>query len=820
MENQRTIEIEKQKNKKSKVRSAQKSKKSILLECISALLMGLFGLMLCSTKMVFGTHPLAFALLAASTRHAIFILLGVILGSFADGFSPAIIVGACAVIALRTVASLFLDNARKKEGYRTASGRLPLGDALASIFSEHIYLRVMSGALGVFIVGVWRIVEGGFRFYDLFASIFYLTLTPVAIWLFSHFFNIQEQQLALGQAFSMSVNEQRLYDISSLALSCALVFSLGNASAFGISLPIFVGVIIALRASKKNILYGIIAGLLLGFSYSPELSPMLALCAVAYSFISKLSLLGGAVASCIAGLLWGFYVQGFFAIANLFPALLCSSVVFCTAEKLNVFDDIKRFISTIDNKSEELSISTLLAEQKIDSQDERFKSISDSFSSLSEVFYNLSSRLKRPSMLDLRAICEESFKKHCDTCDNREVCFGTEYSATLNAMKKMTVLLHSAGTVDEKKLLDSFKKRCPKTQLLVDDINRSCSIATKKAFQNEKVEIFALDFDAISKILNDAIAENDEDFKIDAPLSRKISSAIADEGYGEHNAVAFGKRKLKIIARGLDLSEKSSDVGKLKKKLEDITSLSLTDPVFELAFGSVNMQIEARRAFSVDSAFATATSDGERVCGDTVSIFENKNDLLYALISDGMGTGKNAALTSELCSVFLRNMLIAGNRMETSLRMLNSVLRVKGSKSESECSATVDLLQFDMYSGKLTLVKSGAAPTFVLRRENVFKLASPSFPIGILRALDAKQMDLACEDGDIIVMMSDGATRGGDDCPYIADLLRDPKLADESPSKIADKIIRRAKSEIDPPCDDISVVVLKIRKDVVNWDLR
>ena len=121
------------------------------------------------------------------------------------------------------------------------------------------------------------------------------------------------------------------------------------------------------------------------------------------------------------------------------------------------------------------------------------------------------------------------------------MCFGAEYDSTLDAMKKITIQLHSFGVVDEKKLPESFKKKCYKSKILSEDINSSCAIATKKAFLNEKTEIFAFDYDAISKILNDAISENEEEFKIDAAMSKKIARAIADEGYGEHNVTVLAK---------------------------------------------------------------------------------------------------------------------------------------------------------------------------------------------------------------------------------------------------------------------------------------
>ncbi|MBR2380919.1 MAG: SpoIIE family protein phosphatase [Clostridia bacterium] len=808
-------EVLKEEIKVEKAGRKQKlSKRDLVIEFGRAFIFFVFGLLLGAREMIFESIPLAYALLSSSIRQTPFVFLGILTSAFDGGkLSLVKIVGACAVICVRIVARLYLDKDRENSFNENGSSAPPI----AQLFSEHTYLRVLSSALGVFFVGIWKIIEGGFRFYDLFGAIFYLLFTPTATWLFCHYFNINERKIREQSAFEITPRLERLYDISSVLLLCAFLFSLDKINLLGMSASIFFAVLFTLYAAKRGILYGIVAGLLFGLSISPTYAPTFAFCAIAYASIYKLSLFGAGIASCIAGLIWCIYVGGISSLATDFPALLSSSMLFCTAERINIFDDIERVLTHENEKEEHYCINSMIAEQKNSTRDEKLRSISDSFSNLSEIFYNLSSKLKRPTMLDLRSICENSFEKICENCEGRDLCYGAEYGATLDAMKKITVQLHSFGLVEEKKLPESFKKRCPNVKILSENINKSCSIATKKAFQNEKTEIFALDYDAISKILNDAISENEDDFKIDTSMSKRVAQVIEEEGYGNHNVSVFGKRKLRILARGLDLSDQAADVSTLKRRLEDETGVNLANPTFELSYGSVNMQTEAKRAYSAESAFSNVSSNGESVCGDTVSIFENKNDYFYALISDGMGTGKNAALTSEICNVFLRNMLNAGNKMETSLRMLNSVLRTKGASSEAECSATVDLLQFDLYTGDLTLVKSGAAPTFVVRRGNVFKLASPSFPIGILRAIDAKQLNIQCEDGDIIVMVSDGATRGGDDCSYLNSLLREQNIADEPPSKIADKIIRRAKAEIDMPNDDISVVVVKVKKEICNW---
>ena len=812
MENQETL---KAKINNSKTREVI-NKNELLRESLCAITFGILALLLGTREMIFESVPLAFALLASSVRQTPFVFIGLIASAFEGGtFSIPKTIGACLLVSIRCISRLYLDKGYQKRNKHVESGaKIP---PIAELFSENIYLRIMSASLAVFFIGLWKIIAGGFRFYDLFGSIFYLLLTPIATWIFSKYFDINEQKLRQGKAFSTSPATEKLYDLSRAALICAFIFSLDNTMLLGMSLPLFFALIFTLYTCKNGVVYGIVAGLFFGLSISPTYAPMIAFCSIAYVSISKLSVFGAGIACCIAGVIWSIYVNGFASLGTDFPALLSSSMLFCTAERINIFDDIEKIFEPKIEKEEYFCINSMIAEQKNISKDEKLRAISDSFSNLSEIFYNLSSKLKRPTMLDLHSICEDSFDKNCTECENRELCFGAEYGSTLEAMKKITVQLHSFGVVEEKKLPESFKKRCNRTNNLIADINKNCSIATKKAFQNEKTEIFALDYDAISKILNDAISENEEEFKIDASMSKKVAKLIFDEGYGDHNVTVFGKRKLRIFTRGLDLCDKATDINLLKEKLEKTTGISLSNPTFELSFGSVNMQIEAKRTFSAEAAFSNVSCEEESICGDTVSIFENKNDYLYAIISDGMGTGKNAALTSEMCNVFLRNMLNAGNRMETSLRMLNSVLRVKGAKSEAECSATVDLMQFDLYSGGLTLIKSGAAPTFVVRRGNVFKLASPSFPIGILRALDAKQLDIACEDGDIVIMLSDGATHGGDDCSYLNSMFREQTIADESPEKIADKIIRRARAEIDLPHDDISVVVVKIKKELRNW---
>ena len=126
--------------------------------------------------------------------------------------------------------------------------------------------------------------------------------------------------------------------------------------------------------------------------------------------------------------------------------------------------------------------------------------------------------------------------------------------------------------------------------------------------------------------------------------------------------------------------------------------------------------------------------------------------------------------------------------MDTALKMLNSMMRVR----EGECSATVDLMELDLINGRARFVKSGAAPSFVLRRGRLFRLQSKTVPIGIVRALDAEMIKFETEPGDTVIMLSDGVARSFEDCPWLFDLLCDPNEWLEDPERMARKIVKCA----------------------------
>ena len=214
------------------------------------------------------------------------------------------------------------------------------------------------------------------------------------------------------------------------------------------------------------------------------------------------------------------------------------------------------------------------------------------------------------------------------------------------------------------------------------------------------------------------------------------------------------------------------------------------------------MKFRYRRDLArIGSAFRSADPGGSS--GDTVGFFENGRDYFYALLSDGMGCGPTAALTSGVATLFLEKMLGAGNSKTTTLKLLNNLLRNCG----EENAATVDLLEFDLLTGCATFIKSGAAPSYVKRGGSLFRIRSRTVPVGMMATLDAEKIRFDASPGDVIVMLSDGVSQTPEDAPWLIELLSENWEGDLR--DVAQRIVAVASRTREHP-DDLSVALIRI----------
>ena len=166
--------------------------------------------------------------------------------------------------------------------------------------------------------------------------------------------------------------------------------------------------------------------------------------------------------------------------------------------------------------------------------------------------------------------------------------------------------------------------------------------------------------------------------------------------------------------------------------------------------------MEAAR-YMIEAAASGCAKYGS-VSGDSYIYRKIKGGKYIMILCDGMGNGERASIESTFAVQTLAGLIEAGFDTEIALHTVNSILLLR---SEDEIFSTVDIGIFDCVSGKLRLYKIGAASTYIKHGENVKAVKSAALPMGIVDGLRIDYVSVKLQDGDQIIMMSDGITDSG-----------------------------------------------------------
>ncbi len=775
-------------------KSEELDAKSIIMSILRSVLFSLTSYFFARTPLMLDTYPLAIAFLSASKEKIFWIFLGALVSSLTfsppDGviFSGWIYTCAFALIILiRVLASIFIDPSAEMCG-KNMGQKLKTVFNSRVLFRENIYLRMATACACAFFVGLYAIRRGDYRFYDLFSAMFLMVCAPAAAYIFSNLWAKERDKLGVF-----------LRSCAIIALLTAMALSLREISFFGINLSVFLAFFSSIYLSrKKGILMGAATGLFSGLAFSGLYAPAFVLSAITAGISSSYGAALITASACVS-MLWGAYIDGFSSFAILMPPLLCASVIYLGVEKLEK-------LPFFAEKTNDLSVALAAKIPKIESHEERMERLGNLFGELSKALYDISGRMKRPGACELNSICLRSFEKNCSRCPRNDECHLGEYGEFSHMVTKAAEILGKESRLRKKDLPPYITEKCGMLEEVIPEINTSFAELLRDRISGEKTELLALDYEGISHI----IAESAEKMKLENEIDRAATEAFCrnETIYSlKMSEICISGREHKRLYIG-DIGKKAEKLGvnELKKKLEDAMGAPLTDPIFELRGNKVALFAEKDKIFNAEWGVSSSAAPGEGVNGDSSSAFSGKENRFYALISDGMGSGQSAAYSSEICSIFLQKMLLLGNRRETALKMLNNLLRARG----EECSATVDLLDIDLEGGSATLLKSGAAPTFVRRGDKLYKLRSSTAPIGILPGLEAEDIGFAIEDGDVIIMMSDGVSQSPEECFWLMELMGGDWEKNETPGSMAEKICKKAKEMGN--CDDITALLVKINK--------
>lgn len=716
----------------------------------------------------------------------------------------------------------YADGRPPESGRNTGASSLLAAAGMAGAWtSESVWLRMAFGATAAMVSGALRIALGGTWQPSTLLAVFFSAIVVPLVTL--AFCTLTERQLSLTGARDAGLLVLLFAAVRALRDAEGLPFNAGIVCAFAASMLAARGGVTkdgrALLPDSRRIMAGALCGVVCGLAMDPGGAPIYAAAALAAGILYRFSPAAAVCGGWLSAVGISFAGGGLLSFAAMMPEVTVTAALLVP---LFQFDLIPARLPVLgaccggrstDAPRGQAAEEAAIAGGRADFGVSRMRSLSASFHALSGMLAAVSEKLRRPGVLELKELCDASFDERCAQCENQSLCWEREYASTADTVCRMTSELHKNGRVSAAVIPPSLASRCHRMNDILDAVNEGCARRAESAMKTDRSDVFAGDFEAFAALLDDAARDTDDEFAPDEELSRKLQRSLKYMDFYAGSVTVYGTRRRRIMARDLDLTRVRMGGEDIRRAFEKATGAHLGEPEYSIDGETVSMQLCSVPCVRTEDGSATrAAGENGRDAGrrppngDCAIRFETEDGRYYMLICDGMGTGGEASVTARLSAAFLEETLRGGASMQSALTMLNNYMRSRS----MECSAGIDLMEIDRYTGEARFVKSGAAPSFVSRQGRLFRLCSKTVPIGILRALDAELIRFTLEPGDVIVMLSDGVTENFEESPWLCDMLASGSVMSAPPGEIAQRIVRAAASGGERRRDDITAAVVKI----------
>ena len=649
-----------------------------------------------------------------------------------------------------------------------------------------------------------------------------------------------------------NIGEKRAYSIEEVlgaSLMVAIgICAIGNVSIYGYSIKNILCILIVLIMGWKNgILVGATAGVTIGSvvgiigGAEPVIIATYAISGMVAGIFNKLGKIGVIIGFTLGNILLSYATNG-----NTSYIIAIQEILIASLGLLAVPKNMK------------IEIEDLYPPVKLlpDGQGRALEEDSETIyklNSMSETIFEMAKTYKEAAAT---IVDEEELKKQEE--DNFTI-FERELENEIEGMEE-NILFDDIYTPEDNLLEDIFELLLEKEKITRRDLldvlakHNNYIIGYDKEFINNSVE---QDIEQMVKIINYSYKVSklsfiwkkklDENKKAVSNQLEEVSKAIgalADEIQKEdEDPFIKEKEQIKVLLQEKEIelqniSIKKETSGRIKVTLYTDTCENVEKPTCDVKkMGKIlskvfneNMILQKQECglrlknpicsytyFSEDKqslqiGIAKTTKSGSNISGDTLLQTKLEDGKYLIALSDGMGSGKDARKASKTAITMLEKLLSSGFDKDSSLRLINSILNAIG---EEDMYATLDIAVLDLYAGNLEFIKNGACPTYVKSGRNVQVLKSLSLPTGILNDIDLVVYDKDLQEGDILVMCSDGILESSEEYTnkelWLKFMLEEIETDDMQ--KIADIILQEAiDNNYGMPKDDMTVIVTKVKK--------
>ncbi len=770
------------------------------------LLLYLISFMMSMVSCGDGIAPFGMAIFAASCSNSIpviFIYIVTMIGT-ALKFGSAGVLNYL-LISLLFIAMILIFKPWYQEEYKNERRKLGRYVFLATLIIQTVQVFFNGFLIYTFLIGIATSITT-YIFYKIFSE----SLIVIREWGIKEAFSIEE---IMGAALMVSV----------------ALLSISNVTLFGLNIgQVLMIIMILILGWKNGIMVGATTGITIGTvigiigNAEPMLIASFALSGMIAGILNRFGKIGVIIGFMLGNALLTYIYNGNTVAVIYFKEILVASLGLILVPK-----SIKINIDDLFDKSSALPNGPIykLTDDKYTAS--KLNNVSDAIQVMSDT-YKDEKEEKDPKEIFLNELSNRLEKVQ----DN--VLYEDMYNFNNGIAEETYNLLRKKQKITNIDLQDVFKNHSAYIVTLnntqdLEEVNKSTQEITNIINEAYKISnvtyIWKQKIDESKKVMSDQL-EN---------VSEAISN-IAKEIAEDDTKFTKESAKIKLLAKNSNISivdlkiKKNNEkylinlyTDKCKdecyiEKIEEILTQVLEDEIKlqkkECAVDEENnvcKQIYASQdKYLLRVGIAKKTKDKSVISGDTyikTKLDDGKN--LIAL-SDGMGSGPDARKSSKIAIKMLERLLKTGFEKDASIKLMNSTMCLN---AKDDMYATLDIAIFDLFTGNMEIVKNGSCPTFVKSKKDVQLIKSLSLPAGILDDIDLVTFDRDLEDGDIVVMCTDGIidsnTEYNNKEMWVRDILSEMETDDVQ--KIADIIVQEAvDNNLGRPKDDMTVVVAKM----------
>ena len=579
--------------------------------------------------------------------------------------------------------------------------------------------------------------------------------------------------------FVSFLQKDRLYDLSLLGCAFAAVQIVRPLEIAGVSLSLIAGAVITLCAAKsKGFAYGCAMGLLCGLTSGGAAMGALGVTGITFGLLCASSESLALVLSYMIAVSGYWYLGEHGAVLPAAALLLAACFAYLP------------FSARVEVKTPYAPPERALAHKK--TREQHLQKYAAAFSSLSGLFYTVSESAV-PQTVDetvdgVRTVVR-AFCRNCRGC--------TDGSAEGELLSCFVDALRETGVVHPSALPAHLVSRCPSIRAMARTVNNLPSLRDKQS--ESDIRRMASEYANLSSILDHAARREEASRTKDRAAAQKVRACLRESKIPCDSVQVTGTRVRNVEVYGVRISSVSASASDISRRLSACIGTKLGAPEFLFRDDYTVMRLSSVPRVRLEYAKCMSSKRGEKVCGDTVTFFETDEGTFHCLLSDGMGAGRDAALSSRLAAIMLEKLLTVGASASDALCMVNKALTQK----EQEVFATVDLLAIDRYTAEATLIKAGAAPTFLFRGNVCKRFESRTPPAGIMQDVIAEKHTFKVRRGDVILILSDGVMQVGESDEAL------PAVSAGSAHAVAAAVLSAAR-ERTACADDMSVCAVRV----------